>query len=320
MKPSFPQQIDNTIRGTWKSCDRKCYLRHWHGWQPRGPESIHLHAGGAFARGLEVTRRAFYQEGLDPDLAIGLGWQALQQHYTGDYTESPHESWRKSAKTPTRMGEALVSYFDEYPLETDHVQPAKDAHGSPAVEFTFSIPLPINSPETGEPILYTGRFDMLGQSTGKLWVVDEKTTGALGEFWAQRYKLGAQFTGYCWAAKMYGYPVVGALIRGIGILKYDIKHAEVPLFRPDYLIEEWYQQLLIDVQEMVDAWIALTEDCSNEWSPLIFRPDYNDACGSYGGCDFLPVCGVMPEARGKMLDANFEKRLWVPLHGAEYDE
>lgn len=317
MKPSFPQQIDNTIRSAWKACRRKALLQNFIGWQPRGPESVHLHAGGAFARGLEVTRKAFYGDGLDADDAIGLGWAALQAAYQVDYDSA---SLGRSAKTPDRMGAALVDYFDTYPLATDWIKPAFRQDGAPAVEFTFAIPLPLVSPETGEPILYTGRFDMLGQSGDKFFVVDEKTSGSLGEYWARRYELSAQFTGYCWAARTFGFPVVGALIRGIGILKTELKHAEMPLYRPDWMIAEWYHELVQEVGEMIDAWRALDDDMANQWHPLIFNPDYNEACGAYGGCKYQPVCKTAPIGREKLLEANYEKRLWVPLHGAEYDE
>lgn len=300
-RPPFPQQIDNTMRSAWKACQRKFWLSFMEGWAGQKP-SVHLHAGLAFAKGLEVTRFAFYSGGASAEEAIMLGWKALIEAY-GDFDSS--ESPNKNAH---RMGEALVSYFDEYPLETDTLKPAI-FRGNPAVEFTFAIPLPINHPETGLPILYCGRFDMLGEANGQLFVVDEKTTGSLGQYWARRYELSAQFTGYCWAAHQYGYPVVGAIVRGIGILKTDIKHAAMPLLRPPFMIEEWYRELLIDIHGMIEAWKKM--ETMDGWEA--YRPDYADACGSYGGCQFISVCNIHPANREKLLAVNFTKREWTPL-------
>lgn len=296
------------MRSTFRACERKFWLRFFESWDLPRP-SVHLHAGQAFAKGLEVTRKAwFLGETRDPDEAIARGWQALIEEY-GDFVDEAVPN-----KSAHRMGEALISYFDQYPLETDLIQPAM-FHGRPAVEFRFALPLPILNPSTGDPILYTGRFDMLGLANGQLFVVDEKTTGSLGQYWSRRYELSAQFTGYCWAAKEYGYPVVGAMIRGIGILSKEIKHAEMPLWRHDFLIAEWYEALLADVKRMIEAWKAMEEQ--SPWS--VWQPDFADACGAFGGCQFLPVCEIAPQSREKLLDINFAKRVWDPLGGAAED-
>lgn len=267
--------------------------------------SIHLHAGAAFARGLEVARLAWYTgAAATPDDAIAAGWGALAEAYGSFDDNFP------TNKTCARMGEALVSYFDEYPLDTDVLKPAV-FNNRPAVEFRFAVPLPIENPSTGDPILYTGRFDMLGEKDAQLFVVDEKTTGSLGEYWSARYELSSQFTGYCWAAKEYGYPVVGAIIRGIGLLKYDIKHAQIPLYRPDWMIEEWYRTLLHDIRRMILAYEKWRQ--TDGWDPEVWEPNLADECGSFGGCEYRSVCGIAPEVRDKLLEINFVKRPWDPL-------
>lgn len=318
-RPPFPAAIDNTIRSTFKACKRKGLYRILLARQSPFP-SIHLHAGGAFAKGLETARRAYYLGGESPEDSVALGWQALHEEY-GDF-EPAKPMPNKSAH---RMGEALVSYFDEYPLPTDHIRPAM-FNGQPAVEFNFAIPLPITHPETGDPLIYCGRFDMLGESNGQLFVVDEKTTGSLGEYWSRRYELSAQFTGYCWGAMQYGYPVVGAIVRGIGILSKEIKHAALPFLRPQFMIDEWYRQMLRDVSEMRQAYLDTNWDKIEAPDGLFddpyeqFGPDFNDTCGSYGGCDYIPVCGVAPFARHQMLQINFAQRNWEPLKGGLVDE
>jgi hypothetical protein len=206
------------------------------------------------------------------------------------------------------MGAALVDYFREYPMDLDELRPVKTATGS-AVEFSFSIPLPITHPETGDPILYGGRFDMLAETaSGQCFGVDEKTTGSLGEYWLTRYALSAQFSGYCWAAQQFGYPITGFIIRGIGILKEKFNHAAIPLLRPQWMIDEWYAQLLRDIEAMKKCW--------SDWH---FEPNFADSCGAYGGCEYLPVCQVPERSREDMLQINFIERQWHPVKGDEHE-
>jgi hypothetical protein len=302
IRPPFPAAIDNTMRAAFRACPRKMMLAYLHGYTNPSPR-IHLIAGGAFARGMEVTRKAYYDQGLSEDESIALGYVALHEEFVKEgYTEDDEFLYKN--KAPNRMGGALINYFQEYPLDRDEIRPAKMANGKHAIEFNFGIPLPIAHPETGLPIIYCGRFDMLGQKDNMLFVVDEKTTGSLGEYWFKRYELSAQFTGYCWAARQHDFPVVGALIRGIGILKGQIKHATVPLMRPDWMIDEWYAQLINDIRDMIEYWKA------DNWPA-----DYADSCGSYGGCQFTPVCGISPQGRDSMLGIQYVIRSWEPLRG-----
>lgn len=301
-RPPFPAVWDNTMISSFKACDRKGYLKFFQMWADPYP-SIDLHAGQAFAKGLEVARLSYYLEGLPAQIAVARGWQALIAEY-GDFDGS-----RKPNKSASRMGHALVSYFDEYPLETDIIKPAR-LGDRPAVEFRFALPLPIKHPETGDPIMYSGRFDMLGEHGSQLYIVDEKTTGSLGEYWAKRYELSSQFTGYTWAAQQFGYDVHGAIIRGIGILSKEIKHAAMPFMRPEFLVEEWYAWMLRKIESSIQSWELLPE--LGEWN--VWEPDYADACGAYGGCEFTPVCGIHPQQRNKLLEVNFVKRPWDPIN------
>jgi hypothetical protein len=174
------------------------------------------------------------------------------------------------------------------------------SNGNPAVEFSFSIPLPINNPDTGEPLLFVGRFDMLGEFQKSLFVVDEKTTTALGQTWAQQWDLKSQFTGYCAAAREYGYPVAGAIIRGVGLLKHETTFAQVPQYRADWQIDRWYAQLLRDVQRMVDSYIAGQYDSA-----------LSEACAAYGGCAFRRLC--LSQHPEQWIDGYFVEKVWDPL-------
>ena len=294
----FPMAIDSTMRAAFTSCPQKYYREYFQHWK-RIEQSPDLVAGKAFAAGLEATRNAYWRDGItDPTEAIGLGVQALLEEW-GDY-EPPVDH----VKSLDRMVGALDEYFTNYGFATDHLQPLMQ-EDKPAVEFSFALPIPdTRHPQTGEPILYTGRFDMLGLFNGSLFVVDEKTTKQLGPSWYKSWTLRSQFTGYCWAAKTYDYPVAGAIVRGISILKTKYGHAESIQYRPDWFIDQWLHQLKRDIDRMIECWE------SGYW-------DYNldMACTHYGGCVFMDVCSH-PRPDEQLRD-NFQKRIWDPMERTE---
>ncbi len=279
-KPDFPNLIDNTQREAFRNCPHKWYRAHIQHLAPATP-SIHLHAGGAFARGLEVARRSFYSTGLNEAESVKLGWEALQEVY-GDFDVA--NGYENHAKSLANMERAYEDYFFEYPLGKDKIKPIRLDSGGSGVEFSFSVPTEVMHPETGNPILYGGRFDMLGERDDSLFVVDEKTTGSLGSQWASQWDLNSQFTGYCMAARAFGYPVAGAIIRGIGLLKTKITHSQVVLYRSDWEIERWWKQLHRDLRMMVAQWEEDTGDGQGYDFAL------GAACNSYGGCGFKRIC------------------------------
>lgn len=292
MRPDFPHALDSTMVGTFRSCPQKMLRQYVQHWKPKS-ESVHLVAGGAFAKGLEVARRAFYEQGLPAERAEAQGLKALLEAYGG--FEPPEDS----AKSPLRMAGALEFYFANYPLATDYAQPAP-LGGQPAIEFSFAEPLEIMHPVTGDPILYTGRADMICDFAGGRWIEDDKTTKSLGQYWSQQWDLRSQFTGYCWAASRAGIKVDGVLVRGVAILKTEYKTAEALAKRSTWEIARWHEQLHRDIERMLQCWEE------GYW-------DYNldHACTEYGGCSLRDICRVPnPE---EWLPINHVQRIWDPL-------
>ena len=159
--------------------------------------------------------------------------------------------------------------FSVWPLGDDYLVPWQpDANVEDrGIEFSFAIPIPIAHPQTGQPLFYTGRFDMLAvDRRGVIWAEDDKTASQLGAQWGKQWTLDLQFTGYVWAARQYDVPVYGAAVRGISILKTMYGHAEQMVARPPFLVDRWYQEMLGDVQRMIDIW---TEGTNRQ---AIFRP------------------------------------------------
>lgn len=291
----FPTVIDSTMRAAFVACPRKFFRAHVQHIVLTG-ESVDLLAGKAFAKGMEAARLSYWQDKEEPKIALGRGATALIKEW-GDF-EAPEDH----VKQLDAMLAALAEYFSVYGFATDHIKPYMRDGTKPAVEFTFALPIPgTTHPKSGEPIIYAGRFDMLGFLHEKvLFVVDEKTTKQLGQNWSKQWELRSQFTGYCWAAQQFGYPVAGAIIRGVSILRKSFGHAEVIVYRPEWQIARWLTQLQRDIARMIDCWKT------TYW-------DYNlDAsCSAYFGCPYLQLClSQQPET---WFDNGYEKHEWDPL-------
>lgn len=296
---NFPPVVDNTARSQFVTCPTKWAYANCYNIAPRA-SSIHLHAGGAFASGLEHARKAFYDQGLSPEAAIKIGTEQLLKFY-GDFECPEHIN-----KTKSRMMEALWEYFLEYPLGVDPVKPMKSAGGNHAIEFTFSVPLPILHPDTNEPLLYAGRFDMLGVYQDTLYAVDEKTASQLGKSWLEQWDLDSQFTGYCWAGQQFNFPVGGAIIRGISILKEKYGHAQAIIHRPQWMLDRWYENLLWDIEAMIQTYERLR---NGQHIKLALD---KGICAQYGGCSYATLCkSPNPE---RWIATEYGPREWNPLH------
>lgn len=320
----FPHTFDSTMLAAFRSCPQKMFRTYVEHWKPKS-ESVHLVAGGAFAKGIEVARKVYF-EGLYPqyetrrDVETGFehrrqcegeaawklgpagdkeaaetqGVQALMIAY-GDF-ECPADS----AKSLERTAGALEFYFEQYPLDTDSKIPVTFVDGRRGIEFSFALPLGVNHPVTGDPILYTGRADMIAEFAGGIYIVDEKTTSSLGASWGRQWEMRGQFSGYCWAARESGIAVAGTIIRGVSILKTKYDTQEAITNRAQHEIDRWKFQSERDIRRAMQMWEE------GYWDFAL-----DGACAEYGGCSMVDICkSPSPE---DWLPIRFEQRVWDPL-------
>lgn len=281
-----------------KSCPvyfRNTYIDHW----KAKTTSVHLHAGGAFAKGLEEARRAFYERGAAADDAQAEGLRALLTAY-GDF-QCPEDS----AKSARRMSEALVYYFDNYPLSHDDAYPITLANGRRGIEFSFAHPLPVKHPVTGDPLLYVGRSDAIIKYHGPVYICDEKTASALGPTWSRQWDLRGQFIGYQWGARESGIDVWGSLVRGVAILKTMFKTEQVPVRFEPWQIAQWLEETVQWVELAIEWWR------NDRW-----LHNFDKTCADFGGCAFRRPC--LSQDPKPWLAMDFERRVWNPLLRTEY--
>jgi hypothetical protein len=324
----FPDFIDSSMLATFKACPAKFFLEYIQDWKPKEP-SVHLHAGGAFAKALEVTRKAFYTgeritgtvvalEPGDPSVirgdkvrwdsrfsgprasreeAIGLGLQALMTFYGEFETDT--------AKSLDRMMGAFEFYWENYSLNDDDAYPILMPGGKRAIEFSFSEPLPINNPVTGNPILYCGKMDAIQNYGGSILVTDEKTTTSLGATWSKKWDLRGQLLGYVWGCDRSGIKAQGAIIRGVSILKTKYETQQAIVMFPEWQMARWYEETLDWIEEIVRVWKT------GRW-----RHAYDDACAGFGRCTFADVC--LWQDQQAQLNTYFERRRWNPVEHKEH--
>lgn len=296
-RPDFPEVVDSSLIADSRACLRRTELGHILHYKPKGL-SVHLHAGGSFAKGLEVSRRMFFEEGFSPPEAEAAGIAACLESY-GTF-ECPPDS----AKSAIRTAGALEYYFSQYPLETDKAIPLLLPSGKRAIEFNGVEPLEIAHPVTGNPILLSWRMDAVVSFDGLTLGCDEKTASQLGASWSRKWDLRSQFTGYTWGAAQHGIKLDGFLIRGISILKTKYETLEAITYRPQWQIERWYEQVHRDLERMIRSWEE------GYWDYAL-----DNACIEYGGCQFRQVC-LMKEPQA-LLDQYFERRQWNPVTRVE---
>lgn len=288
----FPELIDASLLAAFKSCPelcRKTFFEHYKSKEP----SVHLHAGAAFASGIERTRTAFYVESKDVETSIAEGLQALMEFY-GSF-ECPPES----AKSVERMCGAFEFYWSNYPLEHKD-DPVVLASGRRAIEVSFAEPLPILHPETGNPLIYCGRLDAILNYAGGRFITDEKTTTQLGASWSRQWDLRSQFSGYAWGAKQIGIHVDGVIVRGVSILKTKYDTQQAISYRPEWQIDRWYKEMLWYVNQL-----------KTMYETGVWPHNLDHSCAEYGGCQFREACSSQDET--PWLETHFEKRKWNPL-------
>jgi hypothetical protein len=302
------------MRSDWLKCGHSFFRRHVLGLARPGV-SVHLHFGACIARGLEVARRTYF-ETRDTSDALHNGCEAVI-HAWGDFEAPDNLTRTAAAKTLSAALATLQAYFREWPLDEDPIQIHVHA-GHPCIEYSGALPIPgSRHPDTGEPILYAGRFDLIGDYQHSVWGLDDKTTGSdpNSDFWRNQWKLRSQFTGYVWLAREYGVTLKGFIVRGMGVMKTDIKLGWALAPRPEWMIDAWLAQLQDDTEKMCQQYNNLNDNLSILPSTRYlhghpFPQAFDTACADFGGCTFLDLCSSAdPDA---WLDT-FEVRRWDPL-------
>jgi hypothetical protein len=322
------------MREEWLRCPHAFFRRHIQGLVKLplvGPgedldgastKSVHLHFGGALARGLEIVRRSWTADALPEIDCLQRGVDALILFW-GDAVFTP-TTRNEEAKTLANAILTLERYFVEWPLD-DPMQRVGVRDGEPLVEFSGAAPIPgVYHPTSGDPLIYAGRFDAM-IDRGKLWGLDDKTTGSNvnTDGWRAQWRLAGQFTGYTWLANQYGYGIDAFLIHGVQVLKTQTNFAEVIAPRPPWMVEVWLRQLQADVETMIEQYLSLldtlnTSRIQKSGYSHSFPQALGHACVSFNhACTFLDDLCAQPNPDDWL--GRFRVERWDPLRRAVDD-
>ena len=111
----FPIVMDWTQISTFKGCPVKWFYSHC--LHLSEPMSVHLQFGACYAKGLEVTRLAYFQDGIAPDLAVAMGKEAIIASWAKilpSYNEEDRDEGLYTLE--------LVAQYDPFALETKNVK------------------------------------------------------------------------------------------------------------------------------------------------------------------------------------------------------
>lgn len=315
----FPTIIDNSMVDDFRKCEQRWFYKHCRKLALLD-DNVHLISGGAYAKGLEVTRRKYFDEGYPMRDALRLGIRAAIVYY-GAF--EPHG--RHTAKNIWRVIGAMEHHFNRWPIESGAIPYMPNGATRHAIEFSFAEPIAdVENPDTGDAIVYAGKCDYIGEDKEAQLIgpVDDKTTTQLGDYWLSKWDLSNQMWGYIWASRRAGYPSVCAFIRGVSILKTKFGDANARCYaRPDQLIV-WERNLKETVKRMILAYqrwkdLGLTSATDPafilEHNPLQLA--LGGACTDFGGCGFKVLCeSTNPET---WIPVNFTVNKWNPLESRD---
>lgn len=294
--PAFQIAWDSTSLGAFKDCARKYHFSILNQWSPKS-KSHHLTFGGLYASGVERYAH-LRSKGLSHDAAV-LGVVRWVLEASGSRTDDGGwVPWTSGDPIKNRytLVRTLVWTMEEHvnsPFRTVTL-----ANGKPAVELSFNFPA---FELDGEVISLAGHLDQVVELDGKLWVLDDKTSGsALTASYFARYTPDNQMSLYSIAGKVIlEKPIAGVLVRAAQIGVNFARFATAQVTRPPAVLAEWLED--------TKAWIRLAKQyaLANHW------PGNDKHCTM---CDFRKVCAVSPSHRAAWLKEDFEKReQWNPL-------
>ena len=211
--------------------------------------------------------------------------------------------------TPTKnritLVRMLVWYIEEQPEDLDDgLRPYVFPDGTPAVELSWQIPLPWQTPD-GESYILAGHFDYIGTFGDEAFIVDNKTTtktlasGARG-LWSN-YEPHPQIDTYDLVGTIL-YPdldIQGVMLDAAQTMVSGARFGRHPYYKTEAQREEHWRT--------IEFWIKQAERfAQDDYWPMNKRNCWL--------CPFKTVCSRDPADRERVLSENFVKREeWNPL-------
>ena len=188
--------------------------------------------------------------------------------------------------------------FEDDPAETIILD-----SGKPAVELSFRMEIPIETPDK-EPYILSGHIDRLISFGNALYFMDRKTTkNTIDSNFFSKFSPDNQMSLYSLASQIvFHKKAVGGIIDGMQIAVTFTRMLRGFVKRTPAQLDEWLQSTMY--------WIKQAEQfaINREW------PMNDTSCNKYGKCPFRDnCCSKDPSVRGKFLETHFKKETWDPM-------
>lgn len=323
--PTLLRAWDNTAISLLKECPRKFLYSMVQGWRPKHAAAP-LAFGGFLHEALEfydrlrvsgaehaeaqaktvhefLLRTVTREQGRLEERATPEG---VTQVFVPD-PSGPDTSltfwFGDNVRTRQTLIRSIIWYTEQFCATGDPLQTVTLSGGKPALEVSFRFELPLTSPD-GEPYLYSGNIDKIAKMGEDYYVQERKHTASTISFdYFNRFSPDGQTAGYQAAAEiLLGAPVHAVIIDATQVaVNFSRVHRHIATKSPA-VVNEWLQNTL--------DWIRLAEHFakSNTW------PMNETACHKFSGCQFRAVCSRDPAMRPTLLESNFHKSPWNPLH------
>ncbi len=289
--PTLQKAWDNTSIKALKACN---YLYHKTIGTGFRPKRVHprLDYGTYFHWGMEQyeklrVKKISQEEALHKIIPLVL---ARMKNFPEDDT----------TYTKQNLIRAIIWYVDQYYKDVAETYIMSD--GRPAVELSFRVPLPINSPD-GDPYIYCGHIDRMVTYAGLIYNTDYKTTKyALDNKYFKQFSPDSQMSGYIYGTKIgFNEPIAGAMIDGIQLGVTYNRFARRFVLRTEEQTEEWLENTC--------HWIKVAEAAaiSGKWYMN------EEFCSMYGGCAMREVCSKSLSTRELWYRNKFHHAPWNPL-------
>jgi hypothetical protein len=221
------------------------------------------------------------------------------------------DDWEMIAPDKNKNRNTLLRTVLHYcDTSDDRVVPYKFPDGTPAVELTFVLPLPLESPD-GTPYLLTGNLDGMVSFAGETVARERKTTKSTpGSYFFARYAPDPQIDTYDLATYVLYSDLLDPKPHGVMVEVTQVTQNFSLIERqivsvPEERREEWLRELQV--------WIKQAEGYAREK----FWPKNTASCNANGGCQFRDVCKQAPHLRQNLLEhgEKYERRekRWNPL-------
>lgn len=220
------------------------------------------------------------------------------------------DDWTILAPNKNKNRDTLLRTILHYCDTADErVKPYQFPDGTPAVELSFRMPLPLTDPN-GEPYILCGNMDGMVEFAGEVVPRERKTTKNIPSlYFFDKYAPDVQVDTYDLAAWVLYSDLLDPKPHGVLVEVTRVTDKMTEIQRqivnvPEERRAEWLQEL--------QWWIKQAEQCAKE----NFWPKNNASCNNYGGCPYRRLCRMAPSSRERFLPGeDFVKRdgLWNPL-------